>query len=375
MTRIYGQRLERARALMHRHGVDFLLVGPSADLLYLLGLDSRQSERMTLLILPQEAPAFIVLPQFEAPLLPELPPGLQVHTWGETDNPARIAASLVASGTHTHPGGLHCTLGVSDRLWSLFLLQLQSELPRAQFIASTQVLAAVRLLKDDDEARLLRESGAVADQVFSMITEQTLSGRTEIEVAQKIQRLLEAGGLHVPGAPIVASGPNSASPHHHAGNRVIEPGDAIVLDFGGTKEGYYSDITRTVFVGSRPAQDSEQALVYNLVAEAQEAARKAARPGMTCEQLDAVARTVIEAAGYGEYFNHRLGHGIGLDGHESPYIVSGNKTPLRKGMAFSIEPGVYLPGKFGVRIEDIVVMEDDGARSCNEADRGLAVVK
>src|SRR5439155_3230209 len=164
------------------------------------------------------------------------------------------------------------------------------------------------------------------------------------------------------------------SPHHHAGERVIENGDVVVLDFGGTVEGYYSDVTRTVFVGGLPEPGSEQARVYGLVATAQEAAVQAARPGMECEALDAVARDLLTQAGYGEYFTHRLGHGIGLDGHEPPYLVKGNATPLQPGMAFSIEPGLYLPGKFGVRIEDTVALQETGAERLNNAPRGVVVV-
>ncbi|MBF6613729.1 MAG: aminopeptidase P family protein [Chloroflexi bacterium] len=369
----YAQRLAQARALMHAVGLDYLVIGPSADLLYLLGAHNRPSERLTLLLLPQEGPAHMVLPAFEAATLPELPQEVQVTTWDESANPARIAANLLVAGSGIGPGGMHCTVGVSDRLWSIFLIRLQAELPRAAFTSASTVLTSMRQIKSPDEIFSLATSGAVADKVFAEIVRRPFIGRQEIEIAREIADLLKAGGLDVEGVPIVASGPNSASPHHHACERVIERGDAIVLDFGGTYQGYFSDITRTLFAGEPPGE--EAAHVYSLVAAAQEAAITSARPGMTCESLDAVARGILVEAGYGEYFSHRLGHGIGLEGHEPPYMVEGNKTLLQPNMAFSVEPGLYLPGKLGVRIEDTVILEEDGARRLNNVSREIAVVQ
>lgn len=371
---LYGQRLTHARAQLRAHALDFLVVGPSADLLYLLGAHSRPSERMSLLLLPQEGPAYMVAPAFEVPTLPPLPPDVQVIAWGEADNPARMVASLVA-GQGSRPGGAHCTLGVSDRLWSVFLLRLQTELPRAMFTSGEIVLTALRQIKSPWEIALLSQSGAAADSVFAEIIQEPFAGRTEADLAREIAARLKTHGLVVEGTPIVASGPNSASPHHFTGARVMQAGDVVVLDFGGTLGGYYSDITRTVFVGAAPQENSEEERVYNLVVGAQEAAFRAARPGMACEQLDSVARDLLTAAGYGQYFMHRLGHGIGLDGHEPPYLVQGSITPLQAGMAFSLEPGLYLPGKFGVRIEDTVYLTADGAVRANNATREMVVVR
>ena len=367
-------KLSRARALMHQHGLDFIVAGPSADLFYLTGVTSHTSERMTLFILPQEAPAYMVVPTFEAALLPPLNDEIVVRTWGEQDNPARLAAQLVASGANAHPGGFACTIGVADQLWSVFLLRLQAELPRAAFTSASTVLTPMRQIKGDDEIEKLRVSGRAADQVFDDMVERPFIGRSEAEIGREIVERLRAKGLEVPGHAIVASGPNSASPHHHTGERVIEAGDVIVLDFGGTVGGYYSDITRTVFAGEAPSTGSEELHVYGQVAAAQEAAVQAARPGLACEELDAVARNHFIEAGYGQYFTHRLGHGIGLDGHEPPYIVGGNSTALQPSMAFSIEPGLYLPGKFGVRIEDIVVLGPEGTERMNNASREIMVV-
>ncbi len=371
---VYSRRIAQARAQLRAHGLDFLVVGPSADLYYLLGAHIRPSERMSLLLIPQEGPVHMVVPAFEAPTLPHLPQDVQVTAWGETENPARIVASLVA-GQGSKPGGAHCTMGVGDRLWSIFLLRLQAELPRATFTSGSIVLTALRQIKSAWEIDLLCRSGAHADSVFGEIILGPFVGRTEADLSQEIAERLKAKGLAVEGKPIVASGPNSASPHHFTGERVMQAGDVVVLDFGGTLDGYYSDITRTVFVGAAPADNSEEERVYNLVAGAQEAAFRAARPGVTCEQLDAVARDLLTAAGYGQYFMHRLGHGIGLDGHEPPYLVQGSITPLQAGMAFSIEPGLYLPGKFGVRVEDTVYLTADVAVRANNATREIVVVE
>lgn len=371
---LHSERLAYARAQLRAHGLDYLIVGPSADLYYLTGIQNRPSERLAALLLPQESPAHLVIPAFEAPTLPELPPDVQIVPWGESDNPARLLASLVAGPTG-HPGGAHYTIGVSNRLWSIFLLRLQAELPRAMFTTAGHVLSTLRQVKSPAELALLEASGAASDRVFSTIVTRPFAGRTESDVANEIAGLLKAEGVQVEGLPIVGSGPNSASPHHHSGTRVIEPGDAVVLDFGGPLQGYFSDITRTVFVGAPPESNSEMERVYNLVQAAQEAAVRAAHPGMTCEQLDSVARDLITEAGYGQYFMHRLGHGIGLDGHEPPYLVQGNQTRLEPGMSFSIEPGIYLPGRFGVRIEDTVYLTKEGAVRCNHAPRDITTVR
>jgi Xaa-Pro aminopeptidase len=369
----YGERLAKVRALMHTPGLDLLVVGASADLTYLTGAHLRPSERLSALILPQEGPATIVVPGFEAYSLPPLPDGVVVRAWGETENPVRIAAGIISECVHAEPGGANVTIGVGERLWSVYLLKLQHELPRAAFTPATAVLSQARQVKTAGEIDLLAKAGAIADDAFMQIIKEPFVGRKEIDLALQFADLLKARGLMAE-LPIVGSGPNGASPHHHASERVIQAGDAIVLDFGGTYEDYYADCTRTVWAGSAPAAGSEEERVYNLVAQAQEAGVQSARPGMTCEALDAVARKIITEAGYGEYFNHRLGHGIGMDGHEPPYLVQGNDTVLQDGMAFSVEPGVYLPGRFGVRVEDSVGLVNGKALRFNNTDRGIVVV-
>jgi D-alanyl-D-alanine dipeptidase len=235
-------------------------------------------------------------------------------------------------------------------------------------------MTQARQVKTAGEVDLLAKAGALVDQGFMEMIKQPFIGRKEIEVARQFADVLGSLGLSVAEVPIVGSGPNSASPHHNSGERVIEAGEAIVLDFWGTYEGYYADCTRTVWTGSPPAAGSEEERVYWTVAQAQEAGVQSARPGMTCEALDGVARAIITEAGYGAYFTHRLGHGIGLDGHEPPYLVQGNDVVLQDGMAFSVEPGIYLPGKFGVRVEDSVALVGGKAVRFNNTDRGIVVV-
>ncbi len=374
-TTAYEARLARVRALMHANGLDYLLVGPSADMIYLTGAHMRPSERLAIVVVPQVGPLYFVLPAFEAPSLPEVPSGIQVRTWEETDNPANLVASLIGEGLHSKPGGANCTIGVSERLWAIFLMRLQAELPRAGFTPATTVLSGARQIKSADEISLVSQAGTRSDAAFAELVTKPFIGRREVEIAREFAGLLEAQGLKVGDTPLVGSGPNSASPHHHSGQRIVQAGDAIVLDFWGTFEDYGCDCTRTVFAGQAPAPDSEEGRVYSTVAQAQEAGVQQARVGMECQALDSIARDIISQAGYGKYFTHRLGHGLGLDGHEPPYLVQGNTVNLEDGMVFSIEPGIYIPGRFGVRIEDIVALVDGKAVRMNNADRGIITVR
>ena len=370
----YAERLERVRALMHSAGLDFLAVGPSADLTYLTGAHLMSTERMSVLIVPQLAPPVLVVPFFEAAGLHDLPPHVRVRTWTEAENPGAIAASVLADTMHGAPGNMNVTIGVSERLWSVFLLRLQAELPRASFTSAGPVLGEARVIKSAGEIERMARAGAVLDEVFAQFTREQFSGRTERDISQSILKMLEGRGMVVENPPIVGAGENGASPHHHASERVVRTGDVVVVDYWGSLDGYYSDCTRTVFVGEAPAAGSEERRVYELVRHAQERAAKAAAPGMPCEVLDEVARDYLEQSGYGEYFIHRLGHGIGLDGHELPYLVSGNRAVLQPGMAFTLEPGLYLAGRFGVRIEDSVWLDEGGTVSFNNSTHEITVV-
>ncbi len=365
---IYAARLHRAQAALHAHGLDYLFVGPSADLFYLTGLDVHQGDRMVLLVVHQEGPANLVMPRFEAEAVTNLPAQIHLAPWDEQDNPVTLVTRLMQV-----PGGANeCTVAVSDKLLAGFLLRLQAALPRAAFTNALKVLPPLRLIKDEAEIAGLREAGARADAAFEQFRRLTYVGRTERVLAREIADTLRDHGITADWGPIVGSGPNGAFPHHGYSDRVIEAGDLIVLDFGGHHRGYQADCTRTVAAGRLPEAEAQQ--VYELVRQGQEAAFQAAKPGITAEALDAVTRDLFTAAGYGQYFSHRLGHGIGLDNKEQPYIVAGNTQVLGPGMAFTLEPGLYLPGRFGVRIEDVVVLHKDGAERMNNTSRELIVV-
>jgi Xaa-Pro aminopeptidase len=254
----------------------------------------------------------------------------------------------------------------------MHLLGLQKARPDTAYEALTACLPMLRAVKDTHELERLAAAGAAADAAYGEILSVTFAGRRETEVAADLAALLRRFGHEQVDFTVVGSGPNGANPHHEAGSRVIEPGDAVVLDFGGLMHGYGSDTTRTVSVGE-PEPEVRQ--VHEIVRRAQQAAFEAVRPGVSCQEIDRVARRVITEAGYGQYFIHRVGHGIGVTTHEPPYMVEGEEQPLVPGMCFSIEPGVYLPGRFGVRIEDIVTVTEDGGRRLNNTDHALGTVR
>jgi Xaa-Pro aminopeptidase len=307
-----------------------------------------------------------VVPALEAPRVEPAPELFSIRPWQETEDPVEMVTGVI--------GRSRRRLGVSDRMWATFLLALQRTLPRATWTNASLVTGPLRAVKDDAEVDALRRAAAAADRVAAaLLTGQIpLIGRTEAEVSRELgERLVEEGHASVNFA-IVGSGPNAASPHHDPGPRPIGAGEAVVCDFGGTLDGYCSDITRTVFTGPPPAEFLD---LYAVLAGAQSAAVDAARVGTPCQDVDAVARDLITDAGFGAQFVHRTGHGIGMEEHEDPYLVLGNRDRLVPGHAFSVEPGIYVSGRWGARIEDIVVATDAGPDSLNRADHALAVVE
>jgi len=363
-------RMTRVRSAMTAHGVDALLLSLGADLPWLTGYEAMPLERLTMFVLPADGDATMVVPRLEAPRVHDDPSVFSVRAWEETEDPYRIVAGLV---------GRRRSLAVSDRAWAGALLRLQAELPGAHWQVASVLTGPIRAVKDEDEVACLRAASSAADRVAVQLQagEIPLVGRTEAEVSRDISDRLRAEGHRRVNFAIVGSGPNSASPHHEPGGRVIGPGEMVVCDFGGVlaieedAPGYCSDITRTVVTGEPTAEMKE---LYDVLEDAQARAVAAATTGTACEEVDAAARLPIADAGYGAYFIHRTGHGIGLEEHEDPYVVAGNRTPLRPGHAFSVEPGIYLPGRFGARLEDIVVATPSGPESLNRADHGLAVV-
>src|SRR5256886_3020740 len=359
-----ADRRARAAATLRERSRAALLLSPGADLFYLTGYQMFASERFTCLVLDRDGKSTIVCPELEAPRAAVAAPGGGRRTWGETDDPCAAVAALVAAS-----GGV----AIADQMWAAFVLKLKAALADRAFVLASEITRGLRMRKDAAELEALRLVSESADRAYGQIRGRRFAGRTEREIGADLADLLRTEGHDEVGFTIVASGANGASPHHETGDRRIAEGDTVVLDFGGAMRGYRSDITRTVHVGPSAGRDEQK--VHDVVRRAQEAGYAAARKDATAESVDAASRRVIDEAGYGEFFIHRTGHGIGLDGHEHPYLVRGNRETLEPGMAFSLEPGIYLPGRFGVRIEDIAVIDADGsARPLNKADHALATV-
>jgi D-alanyl-D-alanine dipeptidase len=355
---IYQERCQRAKEVMTEQGIDYLFIGPGADLQYLIGTPGMENERMMLMVIPQKGETAMIVPALEKLATSKFANFFELLDWTDAEGPQGRLKQLVGGAN----GPVKAAVG--NQLWSMFLLELQKVLPEAEWSKASEVMKALRITKFPDEVQLLKDAAAIADKAFSDIVKLQFSGRAEREVMGDINNLLLKYGQEKMLFCIVGSGPNGAQPHHHTGDRVIEPGDVVVLDFGGAYKGYCSDMTRTVLVeGGTPDPDFEK--VYNLVNQARAAGHKQAKPGVSCESVDAAARQVITDGGYGQYFVHRTGHGIGMEVHEEPYIVGGNGLTLEPGMAFSIEPGIYLPGRFGVRIEDIAVVTENGEENIN----------
>jgi Xaa-Pro aminopeptidase len=357
------ERMNRVRSRLDELDVDVLLLSTGADLPWLTGYAALETERLTMLVVPRERDATLVVPRLEAARVREQPEAFSIAPWDEIDDPIAIVAERA---------GAAATAAIGDHTWSRFLLDLQRALPSTSFRKASEVTAPLRMVKDATEVDALRAAAHAVDSIVADMRGRPFGGRTEADVHRElVQRMLDAGHEHANFA-IVGSGPNGASPHHEAGSRVIETGDVVVCDFGGSMHNYCSDITRLFVVGDPSREVGE---TYELLVGAQEQAVRSATVGTPCEEVDATARRIIADAGFGDRFIHRTGHGIGVETHEDPYIVRGNTAPLVPGNAFSVEPGIYLPGRFGLRLEDIVVATDDGPHRLNEAPRDLAVVE
>ena len=362
---VYARRLEAAAAAADRAGVAGLVVTPGYDLRYLLGSRAQTFERLTALVIPARALPVVVLPRLELAALRESAAaelGRAVQDWVDGENPYDIVADAL---------GGQARAAVTDSMPALHLLPLAARLGAVP-VLGTEMMAGLRMVKDPAEIDALRAAGAAIDRVHARVPEFLEPGRTEADVAADITEAIVAEGHSEAAFVIVGSGPNGADPHHECSDRVLQAGDIVVVDIGGPVEpGYNSDSTRTYSLGEPNAQIAEQ---YAVLQRAQAAGVAAVRPGVTAEQVDAAARDVLADAGLAEFFVHRTGHGIGLSVHEEPYIVAGNDLPLREGMAFSVEPGIYFPGRWGARIEDIVIVTAEGALPVNDRPHELTVV-
>ena len=360
-------RLERARAAAAEAGLDALIVTPGADLRYLTGYDAVAMERLTCLLLPADGDPVLIAPQLEVPAAHASPAGalgIEIAGWQETQDPYAFAAARLPRGI--------AAFGVDNHMWAEKLVGFREALPGVRQELAGPVLGALRMRKTPAEIEALRRAGEAIDRVHARMGEWLRAGRTEREVGRDIAEAILAEGHARVDFVIVASGPNGASPHAEVSERVVEAGDPVVVDIGGTMpDGYCSDSTRDYVLGQPPPEYAEY---YEVLLGAQSAQTEAVRPGITAEQLDAIGRDAITEAGYGGYFVHRTGHGIGLETHEEPYIVAGSGRPLEPGMAFSVEPGIYLPGRHGARIEDICVCTADGGDRLNRTSRQLRVL-
>jgi len=360
-------RLDRAREAAGAAGVDAMLMAPGSDLRYLIGGSGTSFERLTCLVLRTDAPPVLVVPKLEAPGYAAVPTdelGVEIATWVDDEDPYGIVSSLLGAASR---------IAVGDVMPALHVLALRGALPGADQVLAGPIVRELRMRKDATEVEGLRRAGAAIDRVHARMADFVRVGRTEAQAGADIAAAIVEEGHTVAEFVIVGSGPNGASPHHGVSDRVLEAGDVVVVDIGGPiAEGYCSDSTRTYVLGEPRDADVEQ--TYAVLQAAQQAAVDAVRPGVAAQDVDAAARTIIADAGFGEYFIHRTGHGIGLDVHEDPYIVAGNALPLEAGMAFSIEPGIYQPGRWGARIEDIVVVTEDGVDPLNRRPHDLTVL-
>jgi Xaa-Pro aminopeptidase len=365
---MHEERMGRVRAAMGEHGVDVLLLSVGADLPRLIGYEAMPLERLTMLVLPRDGSATLVVPRLEAPRVVERNQAFDVRPWDETEDPVEIVARLAGQPRRA---------AIGNRTWSQFLVDLSRRLPDTTFGNASEIVGPLRAVKEPSEVIALRTAAEAVDRIAAALQagDIPLIGRTESDVAAELARRLLAEGHHRVNFTIVAGGENAASPHHEAGGRVIGTDEVVLCDFGGTMlfdgVGYCSDITRCVYTGEPPPEFRD---LYQVLFDAQQAAVAAAEIGQPCEDVDAVARRLITEGGYGDYFIHRTGHGIGVEEHEDPYIVAGNCTALVAGHAFSIEPGIYVPGRWGARLEDIVVATDAGPDALNTVDHSLALV-
>jgi len=372
-TALYpAERLASVADAVRAAGLDVLLLTPGPDLRYVTGYDAKQLERLTCLAVPgdPDKDPFLLVPRLELKAAQASPAGaldLETVTWGETELPFGMIRKRV---------GEPRSIALSDRMWALHVLQFADVFPGASQRLASTVLSPLRVRKSAAEVGALLAAGEAIDRVHACVPGWLKPGLTERQVGARIAEAILAEGHVQVDFVIVGSGPNAASPHHEVSDRVISGGDVVVVDIGGTMpSGYCSDCTRTYAVGHAP---DEFLAYYEVLRRAQEEATRSVRPGVTAESVDRTAREIIAGAGYGEWFIHRTGHGIGLESHEDPYIVAGNTVPLEPGMAFSIEPGIY-PGPHGARIEDIVVCADPGVtgagvKRLNNAPRDLVIV-
>ncbi|MBL6635674.1 MAG: aminopeptidase P family protein [Ilumatobacteraceae bacterium] len=360
----YARRLSKVRSAMVAQGVDTVLLSVGHDLPYLTGYTAMPLERLTMLVLHVDGVPLLFVPRLEAPRVAEMPELFEIVPWDETVEPLDLVAAACLGSS---------TIAIGDQTWARFVVGLSHRLPGVRWERAVGVVGDLRMRKSSAEVDALRAAAEAVDAIAAELQsgQIPLIGRTEAEVSADLSQRILARGHEKVNFAIVAAGENAASPHHHPGSRVIEADEVVLCDFGGTMNGYCSDITRCVVTGEIP---SEVAAAYEVLMSAQSAGVAAGQIGVRCEEVDSTTRQIISDGGYGEYFVHRTGHGIGMEEHEDPYMVSGDVRLIEDGFAYSVEPGIYIPGKWGLRLEDIVVATPEGPRSLNQADHSLHAV-
>ena len=361
---VFIDRIRRVREQLELNDLDAVCLSVGADLPYLIGYEAMPLERLTMLVVDRSDTPTLFIPELETARVTQHGDVFEMVGWGETTDPIGLVAARL---------GERNRVAIGDTTWARFVVDLLAARPDLQLARSSTVMTPLRAIKDHAEIEALRTAAHAADRVVGQLQSGAVAlvGRTEAEVSADLSARLLEEGHDVVNFAIVASAENAASPHHHAGSRIIAEGDLVLTDIGGTYDGYCSDITRCVSVGEPSAEVRE---AYAVLHEAQRAGVAAGHQGGACQDVDRAARRVIDDAGFGEYFIHRTGHGIGMEAHEDPYMVEGNDEPLLAGHAFSVEPGIYVAGRFGMRLEDIVVAGVDGPDQLNQSNHDLVVV-
>ena len=359
---VFQKRMQEVQKLLKNEQTDYLVLAPSANMYYLTGLKTVADERFQAVVVGQEGLPLVVLPEmYKGIAAAKDGTGWELLTWSDETDPVELLLGKTSAEA--------AKVAVDDRMWASHFLLAQKVFPGGEFFPASKLMQQVRVYKDEMELELLKRSGALIDRVMEAVTKEIKAGVTERELTAFVEsQIKKEGGDSISFKPIIACGPNGAFPHHESGTRKLQTGGFVIVDIGAVLEGYCSDITRTFCLGQATPEMKE---VYRAVQAANEAGFQAAKHGVACAEVDRAARDVITEAGFGSFFIHRTGHGIGLDYHEEPYMVAGNDAPLETGMAFSVEPGIYLPGKFGVRIEDIVALTEAGPVRFNNFPRDL----
>lgn len=363
MINIFNLRIEKVRIKMEELGVDYLLIGPSANMYYLTGLKPHVDERLQLLILGLKDDLYLILPEMYKKQVEDEKIGGDILFWKDEEDPTILVNNILKTK--------HKKIAIDDTLWFSHFYNLKNILDVNKITLTSNIMESVRMIKDNNEIDYLKKAGSIADKVMEEIGKFIKIGLTEREIGLELEMRLKKYSNSPSFEPLVGAGSNGALGHHKPGEYRIKEGDFVINDFGCKVEGYCSDTTRTFAIGNVSKKMKE---VYNIVKEAQQKAFEYVRPGIRCEEIDNVARRIIENSGYGKYFTHRTGHGVGLDIHEAPYIVAGNKLILEKGMVFSIEPGIYIPDQFGVRVEDTIFVTENGAERLNNTSHNLEIL-